>query len=251
VLAHAELDQVLGGLYRLTNGCSNFYLVEEQGKAVVVDAGTPRDWKRLVRSMARLHRTLEDIEAVLLTHAHPDHTGFAERARREAQATVWIQEADAEAARSGKVAGKRDGSMRPYLFRGETYRTLAILMTRGGGRIVPIATVSTFRDGEQLDVPGHPIVVHAPGHSPGSAALWFKSSSVLCTGDTLVTRNPLTGRLGPQVMPSALNADTGQALDSLRRLEAITAQLVLPGHGEVWNKGTADAVGEARRAGRS
>jgi glyoxylase-like metal-dependent hydrolase (beta-lactamase superfamily II) len=40
-----------------------------------------------------------DVEAVLLTHAHSDHTGFAERARTEAHAAVRIHGADAEVAK--------------------------------------------------------------------------------------------------------------------------------------------------------
>jgi glyoxylase-like metal-dependent hydrolase (beta-lactamase superfamily II) len=34
------------------------------------------------------------LEAVLLTHAHSDHTGFAERARAESGARVWTHRAD-------------------------------------------------------------------------------------------------------------------------------------------------------------
>ena len=52
------------------------------------------------------------------------------------------------------------------------------------------------------------------------------------TGDGLVTRNPLTGRQGPQVMPRALNRDSRQALQSLAKLEDLPADVVLPGHGE-------------------
>jgi glyoxylase-like metal-dependent hydrolase (beta-lactamase superfamily II) len=250
MLSTAEFDQVIGGIYRLTNGVSNFYLVEEQGKAVLVDAGIPGDWKRFNRAIDRLNRPIADVEAILLTHAHSDHTGFAERARKEANRTIWIHQADAEAARTGKP-GKRDAGMRPYLFRAETYRTLFTLLPGGGARMVPIAQVSTFADGEQLDLPGRPTVIHAPGHTAGSSAILFPSRSVLCTGDSLVMRNPLTGRLGPQVAPAALNADTSQALESLQRLGQVSAELVLPGHGEVWNHGVAGAVDAARRAGRS
>jgi len=41
--------------------------------------------------------------------------------------------------------------------------------------------VSTFADGDKLDVPGHPQVVHAPGHTDGSAALFLEDRSVLLT----------------------------------------------------------------------
>jgi glyoxylase-like metal-dependent hydrolase (beta-lactamase superfamily II) len=72
----------------LTQGVTNFYLIEEAGRFTVVDAGTPGDWDFFVRSLTTLGQ-LVDLEAVLLTHAHPDHTGFAEKARTETAATVW------------------------------------------------------------------------------------------------------------------------------------------------------------------
>jgi glyoxylase-like metal-dependent hydrolase (beta-lactamase superfamily II) len=117
--------------------------------------------------------------------------------------------------------------------------------------MIPIAEVSAFADGEQIDVPGRPRAVHAPGHTPGSAAILFESRGALLTGDVMATENPLTGRFGPQIMPSGLNEDTPQALASLDALRGIDADLLLPGHGDPWTGGVAEAVRRAMAAGRS
>jgi hypothetical protein len=53
----------------------------------------------------------------------------------------------------------------------------------------------------------------------------------------MATRNALTGRVGPQIMPSGLNEDTKQAFASLDALGGISADLLLPGHGEPWTGG--------------
>ena len=242
--------RVSEGIHRLTRGVTNFYLIEESGKYTLVDAGTPGDWAFFAQSLATLGGKLDDLDAVLLTHAHPDHTGFAERARAEAGATVWIHRADEQAARTGKT-GKRDGKVTSYLLRAEFYRTLISLMRRGGGRMIPIAEVSSFADGEQIDVPGRPRAVHAPGHTPGSAAILFEGRRALLTGDVMATRNPLTGRRGPQICPSGLNEDTAQALASLDALAGIDADLLLPGHGDPWIAGVAEAIQRAKKAGPS
>jgi glyoxylase-like metal-dependent hydrolase (beta-lactamase superfamily II) len=242
--------QVGEGIHRLTRGVCSFYLIEDGGKLVLVDAGAPRDWDLLVRTLATLGRGLEDLDAVLITHAHSDHTGFAERARTTADAAVWIHQADAAVAKGAKPA-KNDGKARSYLLRVEFYRTLFSLARRGATKLIPIREVSTFADGETLQVPGRPRAVHAPGHTPGCAALLLEGRRVLLTGDVLATRNPLTGRVGPQVMPSGLNRDTPQALRSLDVLERVPADVLLPGHGEPWTDGAAEAARLAKVAGPS
>jgi glyoxylase-like metal-dependent hydrolase (beta-lactamase superfamily II) len=198
-----------------------------------------------------LGRALDDLEAVLLTHAHSDHTGFAERARTEADATVRIHRADAEMARGGKLAWKNEAGTTKYLLRAEAYRTLFGLMRRKGLKIVPIHEVSAFGDGETIDVPGGPRIVHTPGHTEGSCAILLEPQRTLITGDALATRNPLTGRTGPQIGPDGLNHDSAQALRSLDALAGLPVDLVLPGHGEPWNDGIAEAVRLAQVAGRS
>jgi glyoxylase-like metal-dependent hydrolase (beta-lactamase superfamily II) len=49
-----------------------------------VDAGVPHTSSSLLHDALRqLGRTAADLHALVLTHAHFDHIGFAERARRE------------------------------------------------------------------------------------------------------------------------------------------------------------------------
>ena len=51
--------QVAQGVHRVTGGVCNFYLVEEGGRLLLVDAGAPRDWDLLVRTLPALGRRLE------------------------------------------------------------------------------------------------------------------------------------------------------------------------------------------------
>jgi glyoxylase-like metal-dependent hydrolase (beta-lactamase superfamily II) len=241
--------EVAPGIHRL-GGVANFYLVEQPSGLTLVDAGTPGDWQLFLRTLNTLGRRLDDLDAVVLTHAHPDHVGFAERARREGPASVWVHNDDAAVAQGAKP-GKMDAGLAKYLARTEFYRTMISLSRRKGTKIIPVVEVSTFAGDEVLDVPGKPRAVHIPGHTPGNAVLLLESRRVLLTGDTLVTHNPLTGRTGPQVMPSGLNRDTLQALDSLSALEHLIAEIILPGHGEPWHGSISQAVQLARAVGPS
>jgi glyoxylase-like metal-dependent hydrolase (beta-lactamase superfamily II) len=241
--------EVAEGVRRLTQGVTNFYLIEESGKFTLVDAGTPGDWDFFCRSIGSIAQ-LADLDAVLLTHAHPDHVGIAEKARTGADARIWIHGADAESARTGKT-GKKDGSIASYLLRAEFYRTLFSLTRRGATKMIPVKEVSSFADGETIDVPGRPRAGHAPGHTPGSAVLLLERRRVLFTGDVMATKNPLTGRPGPQIMPSGLNEDSAEALRSLDVMRDMPADVLFPGHGDPWTQGAAEAVGRAKAAGRS
>jgi glyoxylase-like metal-dependent hydrolase (beta-lactamase superfamily II) len=153
-------------------------------------------------------------------------------------------------ARTG-AAPKNESGVARYLLRPEAYRTLFGLIRRKGLKVVPIRELSTFDDGETLDVPGHPRVVHTPGHTEGSCAIWFERQRALVTGDALAMRNPLTGRTGPQIAPDGLNKDSDRALRSLDTLAPLPVDVVLTGHGEPWTDGIAEAVRRAKLAGRS
>lgn len=219
----------------------NSYLVEDSGQVTIVDAGAPAYWHSLPDALTAMGRTLDDVRAVLLTHGHSDHIGYAERARARG-IPVRVHEADAALARSevpNPARGFGPVRLRPLL------GFLVFSARRGLLRIPKIREVSTFGDGATLDVPGAPRVIHVPGHTPGSAALHFEGHDALFVGDALATYAVTTGRSGPQLAP--FTADEAAALQSLRRLEDLAASLVLPGHGAPWRQGPRSAV-EAVRA---
>ena len=116
---------------------------------------------------------------------------------------------------------------------------------------VKISDVVTFSDGDRLDVPGRPRVIHAPGHTAGCVALHFEGHSALLVGDVLCSRNPLTGRHGVQVMPAAFAVSSAQALESIGRLDGVEAAVVGFGHGDPWRGGVGAAVAEARATGKT
>jgi len=94
-------------------------------------------------------------------------------------------------------------------------------------------------------------VLHAPGHTAGSAVLLVPGRSALFAGDVLCTHNPLTGRIGPQIMPSGLNRDTQQAMRSLDNLPGVKADALLAGHGDPSTGGVGEAIRLAKAAGPS
>jgi glyoxylase-like metal-dependent hydrolase (beta-lactamase superfamily II) len=238
--------QIVSGVYRLGTRLVNFYLVEEDGRYTVVDAGLPGYFDQVPAALEALGASLADVDAVVLTHADADHTGIAERLRSEAQATVHVHEADAQMARTGKLKDT-DGVLLAHLWRPTAWSLIAHFAVNGGARPRRIADVATFTDGDVLAVPGRLRAIATPGHTYGHTTLLLeRDGGVLFTGDALCGRNPLTGRVGPQVMPRAFNTSTDQAVASLERIEGVQASQLLFGHGEPWTEGAAAAVEHAR-----
>jgi glyoxylase-like metal-dependent hydrolase (beta-lactamase superfamily II) len=89
-------------------------------------------------------------------------------------------------------------------------------------------------------------MIHMPGHTPGSAAIHVPSVDAVFVGDAITTHDVLTGAVGPRLSPFTL--DRPGALASLARLETVDARWVLPGHGEPWGRGVAEAVRAVRAA---
>ena len=249
--AEPPARDIVPGVQRLGSSLVNWYLVEEGGRLAAVDAGLPGYRKMLLSDLSLLGHVPGDIDALVLTHADVDHTGLA-TALREAGARVLIHSADEPTLRSPTSTGDTKlTDMLPYLWRPPFLKFIAHLARYGGLRPTALEGAETFSDHDVLDVPGSPRVVATPGHTPGHCAVHFESKGVLFVGDALCTRNPVTGRLGAQVIPSALNVSTDQCFESLHAIERTQAQVVLPGHGEPWRDGSASAVESARRLGRS
>jgi glyoxylase-like metal-dependent hydrolase (beta-lactamase superfamily II) len=244
------MPRIAEGLHRLGSDLINFYLVEDATGLTVVDAGIPAFYDKLAVCLRETGHDWGDIRALVLTHAHPDHVGFAERLRSEHGVPVLVHAADEQLALT-QDGGKRDGSIVPYLRYPAAWKLMGVLSRAGRPSKMRIAEVRTFAADDRLDVPGRPLVLHAPGHTDGCVALHFEGHAALLVGDVLCSRNPLTGREGVQLMPAAFATSSAQALASLDRLESVQAAVIGFGHGDPWRGGVSAAVASARSIGRT
>ncbi len=241
---------VADGIHRVEDSFTNWYLVQEDRRFSVVDSGVPASWQSLQEALRRLGAQADDVEAVVLTHGHFDHLGFAEQARQTWNVPVFVHENDVPLTQHPwRYDHERP---RSYYFATQL-RALPIVAAFVRNRAfwpAPVKQVTRFSDG-QLPVPGSPTVVFTPGHTHGHCALHFPGRNAVIAGDAVVTLDPYTGRKGPRIVAGAATVDSARNLQALDALARTQAQTVLVGHGAPWTRGAEEIVNEARRAGAS
>ena len=185
-------------LYHTASGPLNvntYFLVSEDGKAVIIDCG--ENYKK-IKQAEQMHSF--KVEAVLLTHAHFDHSGCARKLQQDG-AKIYISELDA-----------------PKLLNEDN-------LSGAFGRKVDYLTADfTFSDGQVLDIIGIKIkVLLTPGHTDGSVC--FMVDNALFTGDTL-----FYGSVGRTDFKSGNRQDM---INSVKKLFALDGDFaVYPGHDE-------------------
>ena len=170
---------------------TNCYILEDEttGKAAVIDPGDEAG-----RILKVLEEDKVEVEYILLTHGHYDHTtGVPELHRALPQAKIYIHKADANGA---------------------------------GSQLFPLAKqvegLLYYDDGDKLTLGSLTIeVIHTPGHSKGSVTL--KVEDVLFSGDTL-----FAGSCGRTDLAGGSYAEIMASLKRLGQLEG--DYHVCPGH---------------------
>lgn len=243
---------VAEGIHRIEDSFTNWYLIEEEGRLTVVDTGVPTSWQSFHDALGRLGRTPGDVEAVVLTHAHFDHLGFAERARAELGVPVYVHENDVPLT---KHPWRYDHERRRAYYFATQVRALPMVAAFVRNRAwwpKPVKDVVRYDSGSgALPVPGSPRVVFTPGHTHGHCALHLPERDTVIAGDAVVMLDPYTAQAGPRIVAGAATVDSARALSSLDALAETGARIVLTGHGDPWRDGAEAAVARARAAGPS
>lgn len=240
---------VAEGVHLVTHAHVNCYLIDDDTGVTLVDAGLPSMWSMISEALAHLGRNPSDVHALVLTHGHFDHVGFARRAQREWSLPVLVHRDDAWlAAHPYRYRPERNRLLYPVTHPGGV-PLLARMAAAGALWVKGVDAVSDLATGVTLDLPGQPVVLSTPGHTMGHCALHLPDRDVVICGDAVVTLDPYTGRTGPQIVASAATANSPQALASLQVIAATGAKTLLPGHGDPWHEGVGEAIAAATKVG--
>jgi hydroxyacylglutathione hydrolase len=166
----------------------NFYLYDTGNGIVCFDTGFSKTIIR--RELRKLNINVGDVTHVFLTHSDFDHTGGLSLFSK---AKVYMLK-DEEPLVNGKL-----------------WRAPG-LINRLSSTVQPL----WLEDGERISVGSSEIqAIHAPGHTPGSAAYQL-NGSLLFTGDCFKIRNGIS-----LPIPAILNMDNDAHRLSIQKLAAI------------------------------
>jgi glyoxylase-like metal-dependent hydrolase (beta-lactamase superfamily II) len=224
----------------------NWYLLRDGTDLTLIDAGYPGDLDRVEESVRSLGRRPEDIQAILLTHAHVDHMGAINAFHHRYQTPVLMDAAEVPLARRNYLeqAGVRD--VLTNLWRpGVLPWTLRVIRS-GGTKNVVLAHARAFPADGALDLPGSPVPLPTHGHTSGHCAFHLPAVGAVLSGDELVTGHPTSRIRGPQLLPDMFQHARTPAADPLAPFESLDADLLLPGHGEPHRAPIAEVVRAAR-----
>jgi glyoxylase-like metal-dependent hydrolase (beta-lactamase superfamily II) len=216
--------EILPGVHWVESVNANPYLLTRvDGKLVVVDTGMPGNAKKILEYLStKMNRDSKDLKTILLTHCHPDHAGSALELKELTGAKIAIHRDDAD-----YVAGRK--KLPPI--RGPVPTETA--------RFPPPPLIQPdllLEDGEIIDGLK---VIHIPGHTPGSIALFDQSRRILFTGDALLA---FGGKVnGPS---EQFSVDIHEARRSIKRLTILDFDIMLSGHGDPLRANAAALVRE-------
>ncbi|MFF4170545.1 MBL fold metallo-hydrolase [Streptomyces sp. NPDC001744] len=209
-----ELIGIAPRLHLLDFSVGQAYLWQDEGELTLIDAG----WAGTADTTAAAVRAAgldpDRLRRVVLTHCHRDHVGAAQELADRHGAEIIAHHLDAPVVRGAAPVPE------PDLLDWE-------IPLYEHGLTVPEAPPTRVDrevgDGEDLGFGDGAVVVHTPGHTPGSMAVHLPRHGVLFTGDTVASVGDVTF--------GVFHVDRALARESMRALAELAPSVLCCGHG--------------------
>jgi glyoxylase-like metal-dependent hydrolase (beta-lactamase superfamily II) len=225
------MTEVIRGVHDIDLGMVHAYLYAERDRLTLIDTGLDSHARRILDEIEAIGRKPSDLRQIFVTHYHADHTGSLAELVERTGARVLVHTLDAPVVR-GDVSEPEP----VYITDQEREFGERIRADVTPPRHCPVDR--ELSDDDEIEVGDGASVVHVPGHTAGSMALYVPKHRLLFSGDAAV-RGP-----DSRLMSGVFNVDTAQARASFAKLTELDFDVACFGHGTPLDK---DASHEFRR----
>jgi glyoxylase-like metal-dependent hydrolase (beta-lactamase superfamily II) len=222
----------------------NWTLVTDDNGVMLIDAGFPGHRDDVLDSLRQLGFGVDDLRAILLTHAHIDHFGTAIWFAKTHGTPVYCHAAEVGHSKREYLEQASPVDIAKHIWHPRYLAWTVAISRKGALTRDGIPTTRALTGDVAARLPGAPVAIPTPGHTGGHCS--FVVDGVLVSGDALVTGHPLAPRTGPQLLPKLFNHDEDGCLRSLAALGLLDTEVLLPGHGPMWRGSIREASEEAQ-----
>jgi glyoxylase-like metal-dependent hydrolase (beta-lactamase superfamily II) len=228
--------QVADNVFAFTGTDVNWVIIQEGTELMLIDAGWNGDIQEVERSVRSLGRRPQDLRAVLLTHAHADHTGALNHLHDNYGVPLYMDAVEVPNALGETTESGGPIDVAKLLYRPQVVRWASRITRAGALRHFTFPAAQAFpQQGEgALDLPGRPVPIATHGHTSGHTSYFLPDAGVLISGDALVTAHPTLNGVGPRLLPAFFSHDQNSAISALSTLQKLDGDVLIPGHGPTW-----------------
>jgi len=216
---HPRIDQVNSPF----NDVSVELYILRGERNMIIDTGIGPSPERDVLPILKIHGlTLSDIDLILNTHDHPDHTGGNAVIKAASNAQVYIHKDEVPFLNDREHCFEFYSSPVIKAMGGNPQAAKQAFLESAGPGVVPDRQLD---DGDVIDGgPGVKLrVVHLPGHTLGSVGFFWEEEGILFSGDSVAGLHDGRGKL-PIIF------DLLSYKKSLKRLQEIPIRFLLCAH---------------------
>ena len=217
--------EIIEGIHRVDKASANMahanvYLLINGEELTVIDTGTSGNAQKTVAYIQKIGHQPADVKTIILTHFHMDHMGSAEELKDLTNAKVAVHTEDAD-----YVSGKKPLPKPKNIL----FRAVSSFV-----KPVPVQVDVILKEGDKI---AGLVVIHTPGHTPGSIMLLDEERKVLFAGDTLrYDGKKVSGA------PEQFSTDPNQIRESIAKASTLNFDVMLPGHGETLKPNASEEI---------
>ena len=223
--------EVSPGIYCYTDQIVNIVMIGMPGVGdwVLIDAGMPKSGKEIIKETKERFGGKAP-KAILLTHGHFDHVGSITDLLEEWNVPVY-----AHALEFPYLTGKEAYPSPDTSVDGGLLAKISFIYPHGPVDISE-KLLALPEDGSVPYLPGWRWL-HVPGHSPGQVAFFREADGLLISADAFITVRQdsfykvLLQKKEVNGPPRYLTTDWVAAFESVKKLQALSPQTVVSGHG--------------------